>query len=95
MTTTVPARTYWNVFAALIVITILTVSVSFLPLGRWHLAVGLAFGVAKALLVILIFMHVLYSTRLTWLVAAAGFFWLGILLVLTASDYITRFRESY
>jgi cytochrome c oxidase subunit 4 len=35
-------------------------------------------------------MHVRYSTRLTWIVVIAGFFWLGILLALTMSDYISR-----
>jgi hypothetical protein len=27
---------------------------------------------------------------LTWLVAGAGFFWLGIMFALTMSDYLTR-----
>ena len=42
------------------------------------------------LLVILIFMHVRYSTRLTWLFVAAGFIWLLIMIDLTMSDYLTR-----
>jgi cytochrome c oxidase subunit 4 len=44
----------------------------------------------KALLVLLYFMHVRYSPRLTWVVAGAGFFWFLILIVFTLSDYITR-----
>jgi len=44
----------------------------------------------KMLLVVLFFMHVRYSSRLTWAVVAAGFFWLGLLLLLTLSDYVTR-----
>lgn len=87
---TVPTSTYNAVFAALIVLTVLTVGASFLELGNWHTAVGLVFAVAKASLVALFFMHLLYSTRLTWVVAAAGLYWLGILLVLTLSDYLTR-----
>jgi caa(3)-type oxidase subunit IV len=35
-------------------------------------------------------MHVKYSTRLTWAVVVSGVFWLGILLVLTYGDYLTR-----
>ena len=54
------------------------------------LAVALIIAGIKAAVVVLIFMHVKYSSRLTQLIAAAGFFWLGILLVLTMSDYLTR-----
>jgi cytochrome c oxidase subunit 4 len=86
----IPPRTYYTVFAALIGLTALTVSASFLNLGPYHTAVGLAFAVAKASLVALFFMHLWYSTRVTWLVAAAGLFWLGILIALTLSDYLTR-----
>jgi cytochrome c oxidase subunit IV len=83
-------RTYYRVFAALIVLTLLTVFVSFLELGTWHTTVGVAIGVAKALLVGLFFMHLLHSTRATWLAVLAGLFWLGILMALTLSDYLTR-----
>lgn len=83
--------TYYRVFALLIGLTFLTVGVSFLHLGgAWHLAAGLAIAVVKAALVVLFFMHVLHSTRLTWVVVASGFFWLGIMLVLTLTDYLSR-----
>ena len=83
-------RLYFSVFFALAALTVLTVAVSFLELGRFHTAAGLAIAVTKALLVGLFFMHVLYSGRLIWLVAVAGLFWLGILFVLTFSDYLSR-----
>ena len=35
-------------------------------------------------------MHVRWSTRLTWVVAMAGFFWLLILFGIGMSDYLTR-----
>ena len=41
-------------------------------------------------MVVLFFMHVKYSTRLTWAVVIGSVFWLGILLALTMSDYLTR-----
>ena len=44
----------------------------------------------KALLVILFFMHVRYSSRLTWVFVGAGFFWLMILLSLTLADVLSR-----
>ncbi|HJT77903.1 MAG TPA: cytochrome C oxidase subunit IV family protein [Gemmataceae bacterium] len=83
-------RLYLMVFIALIVLTALTVTASFFELGPWHTVVGLAFGVAKAGLVILIFMHLINSGRFIWLVLAAGLFWFGIMVVLTMSDYLTR-----
>ena len=43
----------------------------------------LGIAMTKALLVILFFMHVRWSTRLTWVVVASGFFWLLILFGLT------------
>jgi cytochrome c oxidase subunit 4 len=85
-----PQRTYLLVFAALIVLTAATVGASFLPLGGLHLAVALTIAIAKATLVLLFFMHLLYSTRLTWVVALSGLLWLGILIVLTMADYVTR-----
>jgi cytochrome c oxidase subunit 4 len=73
----------------LIGLTVLTVSASFIQMES-HIAVGLVFGAVKALLVVLFFMHLLHSQRMTWLVAGAGLFWLAIMLVLTLSDYLTR-----
>ncbi len=46
--------------------------------------------IAKASLVILFFMHLFYSTRLTWVVALSGLLWLGILITYTMTDYLTR-----
>jgi cytochrome c oxidase subunit 4 len=87
--------TYFLIFAALLALTGATVLVAYLPLGGWHTVLALAIAVTKAVLVLLFFMHLLHSPRLTWLVAAAGVFWLGILLTLTFADYLTRHWLSY
>jgi cytochrome c oxidase subunit 4 len=86
----VPIRIYLIVFAALMLGTYLTVQAAFLDLGPFNAAVALVIAVAKAVTVVLFFMHVKYSTRLTWAVVVSGVFWLGILLVLTYGDYLTR-----
>lgn len=86
----VPLRVYFAVFAALIVFTFVTVWVAFIDLGVMNNVIMLTIACTKALLVILYFMHVRYSPRLTWVFVAAGFFWLLILLVFTLSDYMTR-----
>jgi cytochrome c oxidase subunit 4 len=83
--------TYGIVLAALLVLTGFTLAVSFIPLeGAWHIIFGLLFAVCKGTLVLLFFMHALYSPRWTWLAIGAGVFWLLILLSLTLSDYFGR-----
>jgi cytochrome c oxidase subunit IV len=86
----VPRRTYYQVFAILLGLTGITVAVAFLNLGPLNTIVALAIAVLKALLVVLIFMHVRYSSRLTGVVVAGGVFWLLLLMALTMSDYLTR-----
>jgi cytochrome c oxidase subunit IV len=90
-----PTRTYYFVFAALIALTLLTVGVSFLELGSWHTTVGVLIGGVKAALVGLFFMHLLHTSRSSWLAVLAGLFWLLILLTLTLTDYLTRQTLMY
>ena len=61
-----------------------------LRFGPLNTIAALAIAVFKATLVVLFFMHVKYSTRLTWAVVVGSVFWLGILLALTLADYLTR-----
>ena len=97
-------RSYFIVFATLMGLLVLTVVAAFVPLDRvfgdgaraevWirrvTVAVALTIAVAKGVLIILYFMHVRYAPRVTWAFAGAAFVWLGIMLVLTLSDYMTR-----
>ena len=91
----VPKRVYYTIFAILMVCTALTVWVAFLDLGALNTVAALAIAVFKATLVVLFFMHVKYSTRLTWAVVLGGIFWLGIMFVLTMGDYLTRGWRTY
>jgi cytochrome c oxidase subunit 4 len=86
----VPRSTYFAVYAALVVLTVLTTTVAFFDLGLANPIVALSIAVLKATLVVLFFMHLKYGTRLTWVVAGASVFWLGILLLLILSDYAAR-----
>jgi len=90
-----PKRVYYTIFAILLFCTYLTVQIAFLDLGAINTVAALAIATFKAVLVILFFMHVKYSTRLTWAVVLGGIFWLGILLTLTMSDYLTRGWRTY
>ena len=70
--------------------TALTAGAAFVDLGPLNPVIALTIAVVKALLVVLFFMHVRYSSRLTWLVLTGGLFWLGILIALTLTDYLSR-----
>ncbi len=86
----VPKRTYYTIFASLMVLTAVTVGVAFIDLGLLNPVVALSIAVFKASLVVLFFMHLKYGSRMVWVVGGAAIFWLGILLVLILSDYATR-----
>ena len=90
-----PKRIYYTIFAILMLCTYLTVQIAFLDLGPLNVIGALAIAVFKATLVVLFFMHVKYSTRLTWAVVLGAVFWLGILLTLTLTDYATRPWRTY
>ena len=83
-------RTYVLVFLALCVLTAVTVFVAFQDLGRLNDVVAMAIAVLKATLVVLFFMQVVHSSRLSKIIVAAGFLRLVILIGITLSDYLTR-----
>jgi cytochrome c oxidase subunit IV len=86
----VPVRTNIVVFVALLVLLVATVGAAHLPLAGWHVPIAMAIATAKAVLIILFFMHVLHSHKLTMVVSVASFFWLAIMVVLTLNDYLSR-----
>ena len=90
-----PTRVYFTVFGILMVCTLATVLIALVDLGRLNVVAALAIAVFKAALVVLFFMHVKYSSRLTWAVVMGSIFWLGILLLLTMGDYLTRPWRTY
>ena len=90
-----PLSTYFLVFGALAIGTLLTWFASTVDLGWANTPVALIIATTKAVLVILFFMHVIHSTRLTWVVVIGSFLWLGVLFVLTLADYLTRAWAIY
>ncbi|MGE0682662.1 MAG: cytochrome C oxidase subunit IV family protein [Candidatus Binatia bacterium] len=81
---------YVTIFGALMVLTAVTVGVAFLNLGPLNNVVALGIAGIKTSLVVLFFMHVHYASRTTKIFAAAGFFWLSILIIFTVSDMHVR-----
>jgi cytochrome c oxidase subunit 4 len=85
-----PRSTYYTIFGALMVLTLVTVAVAFVNIGVLNFPVALAIAIFKATLVILFFMHVKYSSQLTKLIVAGAFFFLIVLFGLTLTDYLSR-----
>lgn len=83
-------KIYLAIFAALLIGTLLTVLVAFVDLGVFNNVIAITIACLKALLVILYFMHVRHTSRLTWIFVATGFVWLVILFMLLLPDYFTR-----
>jgi|SRR5581483_853610 cytochrome c oxidase subunit 4 len=87
----VSIKLYVGIWATLMVLTVVTASVAFIDLGPFNTVVALVIATCKALLVVLFFMHVKYtSERLTKMVIISAVFWLFILLGLSLSDYAVR-----
>ena len=83
----VPVATYLLVFAALMLGTYMTVWAAGKDFGAMNTVVALGIAVTKATLVILFFMHVKYSARLTQLVVGVAFAFLTLLLAGIVNDY--------
>lgn len=86
----VPVRVYLTIFAALMLLTVVTVVVTGFDFGPFNLIVALGVAITKASLVVLYFMHARYSPRLTGIVIAAAIAFFVILLFLTLTDYVSR-----
>jgi cytochrome c oxidase subunit 4 len=81
---------YVAVFAALIVLTLVTVAVTYVDLGALNLAVAMAIAITKATLVVLFFMHARYSERLVQVTIVTALLFLAVLAVFSFGDYLTR-----
>jgi cytochrome c oxidase subunit IV len=87
----ISTKLYVGIWAALMCLTVITASVAFVDLGPFNTVVALVIATFKALLVVLVFMHVKYtSEKLTKMVVFCAIFWLLILLFLSLADYTTR-----
>ncbi len=86
----VSPKVYFKVFGGLSILMALTVVMAFINLGDFNPAVAVAIAIMKAALIVLFFMNVKYSSKLTMMFAACAFFWLLIMFFLIMPDYISR-----
>ena len=83
-------RTYIWVFFGLLALTLATTEIARIDLGPFNSLAAMLIAASKTMLVVLFFMHMKWSTYRTQIVAAAGLFWLAIMIVFVLSDYLTR-----
>ncbi len=88
-------KTFLAVWVALLILTAVTVGVATLDLGPLNAIVALSIATTKALLVLLFFMELRYSTAMTKMTVISAIFFLFLLVGLTLSDYMTRGWSSY
>lgn len=87
----VTPTTYFRILLVLAVLMALTVFAYYFDFGEAvNIMIAMAIAVTKMLFILFYFMHVKYSSKLTWVFAGAGFFWLALLFALTLADYLTR-----
>lgn len=90
MSHVVPVGLYVGIWATLMVCTGLTVFAASVDLGIFNIVVALVIATLKGTLVVLFFMHLRYSTKLTMVTVVAAIFFLIILFSLSMTDYLTR-----
>ncbi len=86
----IPLSIYLSVFAALLVLTAVTVAVAQIDLGPWNLVVALAIASLKVALVAFIFMHLYYDNKLYFIIFAGALAFLAIFIILTMFDTMRR-----
>jgi cytochrome c oxidase subunit 4 len=84
------ARTYVLVWLGLLALLAFTLGTAYLRLGWFNGVINLVVAIAKALLVMTIFMHLRSSHVVLRVCAAVGFVWITILIGLALADYLAR-----
>ncbi len=83
-------RSLYIAFAALIILLVATMGLSFVHLGASHTSVGLAIAVVKTLVIAAVFMNLLAPSSTVRLVSVASLLWLSFFVLFVMGDYLTR-----
>lgn len=95
-----PLSLYWGVLLALLVLTGVTVWSAGFDLGPFNLPVAMLIATTKAALVLAVFMHLWFDSKLNLVVFVSSILFLSIFIVLTMFDTEARgmvdpTRENY
>jgi cytochrome c oxidase subunit IV len=83
-------RAYLMVFGMLMVFTALTVAAAFMDMGAMNNVVALGIAVAKATMVMAIFMHVRGSSNLVFFCIFGSLFFLSLMFYFPLIDLLSR-----
>jgi cytochrome c oxidase subunit 4 len=86
----ITVKTLFVIYGCLIGLMLLTVVIAMFDLGRANFLIAMGIATAKMVLIILYFMHVRYSEKLTWVFSSAAILWFLILVGGLLNDYYTR-----
>jgi cytochrome c oxidase subunit 4 len=86
----ITVQTLFIIYGCLLGLMFLTVMIALLDLGRGNFLIAMGIATVKMVLIILYFMHVRYSEKLTWVFSSAAIFWFLILVGGLLNDYLTR-----
>ena len=87
-----PLRIYVAVAASLMILTVITVWVSYLDFGIFNIIVAMGVATIKAGLVVLFFMHLKYDEKFNAIVFVGSLAFLAVFFVLTLADTMERGR---
>ncbi len=86
----VTLQTYYVIYFSLLGLVLLTLLAALVDMGRANFLIAMSIAIAKGVLIVLYFMHVRYSPKLTWIFSVAAFLWLVLLVAGLLMDYFTR-----
>ena len=90
----IPLKVYFIVFAALMLLTALTVLVTKVDLGSFNVVLAMLIAIIKSTLVLLFFMHLYYDKKTNLLFFLGSVIFLCIFIVFTLMDINYR-KEIY
>ncbi len=83
-------KVYFLVWSALVVLTVVTVYVSYIDFGIFNIVLAMVIASIKASIVALYFMHLKFEDSLTWVFALYPLSLLFLLIAMTMIDTFTR-----
>lgn len=86
----VPYKVYFFVLAGLIVLTLLSIGITSIELGKYTVVGALVFAVIKTFLVLTFFMHLKYDKLYIKLMVAFVFAVFVVTIIITFLDYLYR-----
>jgi cytochrome c oxidase subunit 4 len=85
-----PPRIVLTAWAVLLALLGSTIFLAYQPMGNFNLVVAMCIAVTKTLVIMAVFMELRERSGVMIAFAAAGFFWLAILIWLSGTDFVTR-----